>query len=146
MAVLRVLLLSSENTAHMQVFFRVRFMHFVYIIQAGRKGPYKIGMTSDVERRLDELQTGNHKKLYIIAKVDFGSRKEALCAERALHSVYEKSKIRGEWFSPKIKLKTADKYFKTDFKEQQKGAGRKEARLRESMRLDLELLRDKDMY
>jgi len=145
MATLRVLLLSSENVAHKQAFFWVGFM-YIYIIQAGRKGPYKIGVAKNVERRMSVLQTGNHKQLYIVAKFDFGSQKNALRAESTMHWIYRKNRIRGEWFNSQIRLEKADGYFKTNLAHQKKGLDREKRLIRESMRLDLELLKDKEMY
>ncbi len=89
-------------------------MAFVYIIQAGLEGPYKIGMTSNVDTRIQDLQVGNHEELRIVAAIDFQSRERAQWTEKTLHKIYSRAWIRGEWFRPTIELKRADAYLKID--------------------------------
>lgn len=53
----------------------------------------KIGTSIDPEDRKSSLQTANPKKLHIQAVLE-GSYK----TEKGLHELFEKSKVRGEWF------------------------------------------------
>ena len=76
--------------------------HYVYYIQAGKRGPIKIGVARNVESRLDNLQTGNHEELRIISKVVCESMEAAYHMEKILHMNYKKHHIRGEWFKAKI--------------------------------------------
>jgi len=74
----------------------------VYFIQAGDKGPIKIGVARSVERRLEALQTGNHEELRIITKIMCEGLAHAYATERKFHKMFKKYRIRGEWFKPKI--------------------------------------------
>ena len=66
---------------------------FVYFIQAGDTGPVKIGLAGDPERRVRELQTGNHRDL-VIRHIVPGDRH----VERQLHHRFRAARIKGEWF------------------------------------------------
>lgn len=70
-------------------------MRATYFIQAGDgTGPVKIGVASNLRRRLDALQTGNAERLTIIRAVTGG------CAvERHFHDRFTGRRVRGEWFS-----------------------------------------------
>jgi hypothetical protein len=79
--------------------------YYVFFIQeAPLKGekiaPFKIGMATDVERRLDEMQVGNPRKLRIRASIKLEDQKQAQTMERCLHHLAEKKfkRVRGEWF------------------------------------------------
>lgn len=77
----------------------------VYIIQVGnKKGPIKIGVAMDPDKRLKVLQIGNHLELKLIAVIPCNGRKRAFELERILHYELKGLKIRGEWFSGKAKL------------------------------------------
>lgn len=69
----------------------------IYVIQSGVKkdAPVKIGKTTAQRRnrRRKELQTGNPEKLYVIARLRGGIKREA-----ELHDRFSKSRIHGEWF------------------------------------------------
>lgn len=58
----------------------------------------KIGMSSDPEKRLKQLQTANSQKLQIRAKIKCKSRKHAMEVEAAAHEYFAKHHKRGEWF------------------------------------------------
>lgn len=75
---------------------------YVYFIQAGENGPVKIGVANSVERRLDQLQTGNHLKLTILKKIKCLSKINAFYVESELHHEFRKYRIRGEWFKALI--------------------------------------------
>jgi hypothetical protein len=72
---------------------------YVYFIQAGDGGPIKIGIARSPERRLIELQVGNHAKLRILALTPGGWGEE-----RALHDKFAALRLNGEWFDPAPEL------------------------------------------
>lgn len=76
---------------------------YVYIINICHTKKYKIGISSNVERRLDALQTSNPDDLSIVYK---RMSKDANTVESTLHSTYSSKRIRGEWFT----LETQDVY------------------------------------
>ena len=71
----------------------------VYLIRAGETDNYKIGISSNLERRIFRLQTGHYEKLSFIMSVEFDTRLIALAIEDSLHLEYEKFNSVGEWFS-----------------------------------------------
>ena len=68
---------------------------YVYFIRIGEDGPIKIGLTDDVKRRLEQLQTANPEALRLIACVPGDRRLEA-----HLHRRFTSDRINGEWFRP----------------------------------------------
>jgi DNA-binding transcriptional regulator YiaG len=70
-------------------------MSVVYFIQAGADGPIKIGVASNLRRRLQMLQTGCPVPLVVLAITDGGREKEA-----ELHLAHRADLVRGEWFKP----------------------------------------------
>ena len=81
-------------------------MSYLYFIRAGKRGnPIKIGIADDVDQRLDQLQTGNHCKLYLITKIKADSRQHAESMEKWMHHRFKRKNIRGEWFKGSLKLK-----------------------------------------
>lgn len=68
----------------------------IYIITATEFGGlYKIGMTSDVDRRLAEMQVGCPFPLYAVGAYRV---ERPFAVELMLHSFFYKKRIRGEWF------------------------------------------------
>jgi len=115
-------------------------MYHVYIIQHGRKGAFKIGIARNVEKRIVDLQIGTPVELRIIAKFDFGSKKNAYRVEQKLHRIFRKYWIRGEWFSNKIRLQWADEILRTDFEKQKAEYFDNEQRIDIEISLDIDLL------
>ena len=76
----------------------------VYLLQAGLRGPIKIGVARNVRRRLKTLQTGNHQELRVLAVIPCGTDGSARNLESQLHRKFSKSRIRGEWFRDDIRL------------------------------------------
>ena len=70
---------------------------FVYFIKAG-DGAVKIGQSADVEKRLEQLRTGNHLPLSLLAKTRCASVADALDLERELHARFARLRLEGEWF------------------------------------------------
>lgn len=91
-------------------------MSYVYIIQAG-SGPYKIGVAKNLERRIEQMQVGNHEELRLVAAIDFETEQRAIAVEKQLHKMYLRARIRGEWFDNSIQLKRADEFFNTHFRD-----------------------------
>lgn len=70
---------------------------YVYFIREGRDGPVKIGWTqNDPERRRDNLQIGNSRKLHLIGFISDVPES----VETEWHQKYSDTHIRGEWFFP----------------------------------------------
>lgn len=65
----------------------------------------KIGVASDVEKRLQELQIGNHEKLRVSAVFPGFSEKQAAHIEHQCHQELKKRRLhrRGEWFLPNVR-------------------------------------------
>lgn len=64
----------------------------LYVIQARMGEPVKIGIASDVSRRLQELQTANARKLHVLGIGVDGS------VEREIHRQLSHLRTHGEWF------------------------------------------------
>lgn len=71
---------------------------YVYFVKNGHN-EVKIGVTTNIDTRLSELQTGNATALDIINTVSFATEHEAYAYERLLHEKYDKYRLNGEWFS-----------------------------------------------
>jgi hypothetical protein len=67
----------------------------VYFIQAEDGGPIKIGVATDVDKRLAGLQTSHHRTL-VVRRVLEGSVE----LERELHERFASARLVGEWFRP----------------------------------------------
>jgi hypothetical protein len=70
-------------------------MSKVYIVECG--GAYKIGMATDVEKRLSQIQTNNPREAHLVAKVGVENASTGH-VEKALHMYYEPVRMKGEWF------------------------------------------------
>lgn len=89
---------------------------YVYLIQAGKSptSPIKVGYSSDPEKRMARLQTGNHEKLRLILKIKCVSVSHARRLERDIHRILGDQNIALEWFRikkgqlSKIMFKYAD--------------------------------------
>lgn len=67
----------------------------VYFIQAENGGPIKIGYSTDPEARVRALQPGHPERLVLRRSFPGGSLEEA-----ALHRIFARYRLQGEWFSP----------------------------------------------
>jgi DNA-binding XRE family transcriptional regulator len=67
----------------------------VYFVQAGDDGPIKIGVASNVARRVRGMRVSNAAALKICATTP-GERDD----ERALHQRFSHCHLQGEWFAP----------------------------------------------
>ena len=77
---------------------------FVYFIMAGKNKAIKIGNAVDIDRRIKELQIGNHLSLKLIASIECDSKAHAVEMESRFHRLFSNQKMRGEWFSGKINM------------------------------------------
>lgn len=67
---------------------------YVYVITDGQ-GNYKVGSSTNIQRRMSYMQTGNAYELKLHAQ---WLLYEYEVAEEILHEFLEDKKIRGEWF------------------------------------------------
>lgn len=72
----------------------------LYAIQRGDDGPIKLGLARDPTTRLGSLQTAHDEQLFLRATWEGELRDE-----RALHTRFAASRLRGEWFglTPDVK-------------------------------------------
>lgn len=73
----------------------------VYVIQAGEGGPVKIGFSTNVLRRIENMQVASAAPLRLVVLLD-GSQE----AEREIHARMSHHRLRGEWFSPAVLSET----------------------------------------
>lgn len=95
---------------------------YVYLIQKGY-GSIKIGVSNNPEKRCQELQTGNHGSLFLIAKFPFSNRFEAMAMEKELHLKFNDYRLNGEWFKKGIlrRFQKRSELLPHIFKEQNSG-------------------------
>lgn len=74
---------------------------YVYFIREciGDLAPVKIGIADDIDKRMQELQIGNSRRLVLAAKLGPFTRARAFDIEMKMHSKFHKHRIRGEWFT-----------------------------------------------
>lgn len=74
---------------------RNRKKRFLYMFKSG-EDRYKIGVATDVDRRLKELNNRPYQvELYAVSEAPFYNAFEA---ERTMHEIHEDRRIDGEWF------------------------------------------------
>jgi len=81
---------------------------FVYVANEVDTGNYKIGISSDPERRVKELNTGNSSEIKLIhcyLATDDKHKSETLA-----HAIFEEDRIRGEWFGSGIDISKLPSY------------------------------------
>lgn len=67
----------------------------VYVIRAGQTNLYKIGRTTNIDRRLRQLQTINSQPLTIVKLIRCH---DAISTETCLHQKFKLHRRQGEWF------------------------------------------------
>lgn len=72
-----------------------RTQQWIYFVQYDVGGPIKIGSAVDVQKRLEQLQSGAAAPLFLLAAIPGG-----MTEEKALHRKLAKHRLRGEWFQP----------------------------------------------
>lgn len=70
---------------------------FIYVIGPAN-GPYKVGITRNVQRRLEGLQTASPVDLALHHTLEVEDSLVARVAERSAHEALQKHRLRGEWF------------------------------------------------
>lgn len=70
---------------------------YVYFIQEGKRGPIKIGLSSDPLNRLNTMQTGNATNMRLLLILNLHPDK-AINVESRFHKYFGVYRIRGEWF------------------------------------------------
>ena len=74
---------------------------YVYFFGSQDDDSVKIGYSLNPWARVKEIATGNHKDLTVI-----GVFKGLVADEKELHKLFDKQRIKGEWFSISSKLKS----------------------------------------
>lgn len=70
---------------------------FIYVI-GPREGPQKIGLSKDVNKRLQTLQTGFPSTLFVHHKEPIVAKQVRL-VEKKIHTELNYKRVRGEWFN-----------------------------------------------
>lgn len=68
---------------------------FVYLIRNSMTNHYKIGITNNVQDRLQHLQTANSAKLELLNSV---KTSDPPLLEKELHTKFAVKRLEGEWF------------------------------------------------
>lgn len=78
-------------------------MHYIYVFSTIENGvpvaPCKIGITSQLSKRLKSIQTGSPRKLEIISTVAIPHRPLVEAVEKYLHWWLSDYRLEGEWFN-----------------------------------------------
>ena len=72
----------------------------VYFIQSIIGGPIKIGMSTDVAKRVETIQTMNPTEILLLSVIHTVDSKEAYSVELELHNKFKRHRLHGEWFKP----------------------------------------------
>jgi hypothetical protein len=70
----------------------------VYAISTKQRSPTKIGVTSDINTRLDQMQRGNWNELYLYYALWFPDKGIASVVEGAAGMLLIKKRLTGGWF------------------------------------------------
>lgn len=87
---------------------------YIYFVRAGSNGPIKIGVASNVDKRVETLQTGNHQKLTVITVIKCRDKSDAYHKESTFHKMFEHKRIRGEWFHGDIRINLINQLSEVD--------------------------------
>jgi hypothetical protein len=71
---------------------------WLYLIREGESGPIKIGRSNDPWKRMDTLQSGNPRQLFMICAFRVGTT--AHIVERNTHREFIAHRMLGEWYAP----------------------------------------------
>lgn len=69
---------------------------YVYLIKENLMGYYKIGVTSNPARRMEQFGVKLPFRTFIVAILEC---RDAYKTERALHNAYRHKRVHGEWFN-----------------------------------------------
>lgn len=70
---------------------------YIYVI-GPLTGPFKVGITNDVGKRLSMLQVGNHLKLQLLKTYRVREEENIKYWEGRVHGILRPHHVRGEWF------------------------------------------------
>lgn len=73
----------------------------IYVVQFGDNNIFKIGISSDPNRRLIDMQTASPYLLSIIYIAEFEDRERAQTMEHLFHNWFKNKQMYGEWFEVK---------------------------------------------
>jgi hypothetical protein len=79
------------------IFARERKPQWIYFVGAGDGEPIKIGRANNIKQRLSMIQSGNPKRLRVLAS--FFSD-DSIATEQAYHDRFAAHRLHGEWFAP----------------------------------------------
>lgn len=88
----------------------LRAMTYIYFVQAGPNGPIKIGSSTVPRYRLMTLQVYHYETLTLLGFIEHSEDRE-----HQLHSLAERFRIRGEWFTPGKELIAFIKHLLDDY-------------------------------
>ncbi len=72
--------------------------YYVYVLASDTSGPVKIGISSDPDRRVRQLQTGHADPLTVLHREPVGDAARAKAFETLIHRNVSHLRKRGEWF------------------------------------------------
>lgn len=73
-------------------------MVFIYII-GPEGGPYKIGISGNVNERIEAIQATSPVKVFLFSARRLDSRFDAVGFERQVHSSLKEHRLHNEWFN-----------------------------------------------
>jgi hypothetical protein len=76
---------------------------YLYVI-GRKKGPIKVGVSSNPQSRLKSIQTGCAFPIKNLFQVRMLNRDQALGQERAFHEIHAGQRLHGEWFDMDAEL------------------------------------------
>lgn len=71
---------------------------YIYVIQQKDTNNYKIGVSSNPDKRLRELQVANAMELILFKTVKVSDKINAFKIEAILHCYFKRLNQQGEWF------------------------------------------------
>lgn len=74
---------------------RVKVSGFIYLVSAKGANRYKIGLTTNIERRFKRLE---QQAPFPLVLIHFFATSDCLTSESALHQRFASSRVHGEWF------------------------------------------------
>ena len=85
---------------------------YLYIAENGIGDLLKIGITSDVPRRMREISNSSGLPTRCKSSIEFENRRSVLDAENHLHRHFKKYRTKGEWFSGVTASEIVDEAYK----------------------------------
>jgi hypothetical protein len=81
---------------------------YVYVAKESESGRYKIGISSNPEKRIKQLNTGNPERLVLVHA--YLASESGYKSELLAHKTYEKNRLSGEWFDSSIDISLLPSY------------------------------------